>query len=106
MHGFEDQVFTGESRLRVQGFLTGRDPLDGMNQPLDAGLADGSLRLAGSTLLPSAVEAGGTLDLALAWDIASQPSDMFLFAGLFDETGRRWAQTDERAVGSLYSPQS
>ncbi len=28
-HGqkFEDQVFTGESQLRVQGYLTGRDPL-------------------------------------------------------------------------------
>lgn len=103
---FEDQVFTGESRLRVQGYLTGREPLDGMEQPVEAGLADGSLQLVGSTLLPSAVEVGGALDLALVWDVASGPSDMILFAGLFDEMGRRWAQTDERSVGSLYSPPS
>jgi 4-amino-4-deoxy-L-arabinose transferase-like glycosyltransferase len=103
---FEDQVFTGESRLRVQGFLTGRDPLEGMEQPVEAGLADGSLRLVGSTVLPSAAEVGGSLEFALAWEAASQPSDMILFAGLFDEMGRRWAQTDERSVGSLYSLQS
>ena len=104
-HGtlFEDRGFTGESQLRVQGFLTGRDPLAGIEEPLDATLADGSLRLVGATALPLTAEVGGVLDLALAWHVASPPSgDVVLFAGLFDEVGRRWAQADERVLGSRY----
>jgi hypothetical protein len=104
-HGtlFEDRVFSGESRLRVQGFLTGRDPAASVDRPLEDGLAGGSLRLVGTTALPPAVEVGGRLDLALAWDVDSPPGeDVVLFAGLFDEQGQRWAQTDERPLGSLY----
>jgi hypothetical protein len=100
---FEDRGFTGESQLRVQGFLTGRDPLAGVEQPLDAALADGSLRLVGTAALPLTVEVGDVLDLALVWDVTLPPDgDTILFAGLFDEAGRRWAQTDERVLGSLY----
>jgi 4-amino-4-deoxy-L-arabinose transferase-like glycosyltransferase len=104
-HGtpFEDQVFSGESQLRVQGFLTGRDPLAGADQPVGASLADGSLQLLASSPLPPEVKVGGALDLALAWRVASPPAeDALLFAGLFDEAGRRWAQSDERPLGSLY----
>lgn len=107
---FEDQVFTGEANLRVQGFLTRRDKLSGV-RPLEAALADSSLRLVGSTALPPAVEVGGTLDLALLWQIdapsvgegAPPPIDeAILFAGLYDTEGRSWAQTDERPLGCLY----
>jgi hypothetical protein len=99
---FEDRVFSGESQLRVQGFLTGRDPDVGAGRSLDEGLADGSLRLVGASLTPR-VEVGGTLDLALDWEVSVPlAADSILFAGLFDETGQRWAQTDERPLGSLY----
>jgi len=104
-HGtrFEDRVFGGESQLRVQGFLTTRDPTAGADQPLDEGLADGSLRLVGGSSLAAPVEVNGVLDLALVWQVVSSPGqDLVLFAGLFDEPGQRWAQTDERPLGSLY----
>jgi mannosyltransferase len=104
-HGrqFEDRGFTGESQVRVQGFLTGRDPLAEVERPTGAALADGSLRLVGTASLPPTAEVGGVLDLALVWRVASPPQgDTILFAGLFDEAGRRWAQTDERVLGSLY----
>jgi mannosyltransferase len=109
-HGvpFEDRVFTGESQLRVQGYLTGRDPLAGADQPGGAALADGSLALVASTTLPPDVEVGGALDLALVWRVGPGPAgasgldDAYLFAGLFDDAGQRWAQTDEVPMGSLY----
>lgn len=104
-HGtpFYDQVFTGEAGLRVQGFLTTRDPLSGVNVPLYEQLADGSLQLLASTPLPLEVPVGGDLDLALVWQVGSPPAeDATFFAGLFDETGQRWAQTDEHPMGPLY----
>jgi hypothetical protein len=109
-HGiaFEDQTFSGESQLRVQGFLTGRDPLSGTTVDYDAGLADGSLELLASDLGgsgPSAasVPVGGDLDLALVWRVGEEsPEDAVLFAGLFDSAGQRWGQVDERPLGSLY----
>ena len=103
-HGvqFEDRVFSGESQLRVQGYLAGRDPLASAGQVHDAVLADGSLRLLGSTVASRTVPVGGALDLALVWQVASPPpGDAILFAGLFDAEGGRWAQTDEQVLGSL-----
>jgi hypothetical protein len=100
---FEDQLFTGESNLRVQGFLTGRDPLSTVDRALGSSLADGSLRLLGYSALQPAVEVGAPLDLALVWDVDSPLSgEVRLFAGLFDDAGRRWAQTDELPLGSVY----
>jgi mannosyltransferase len=104
-HGqpFEDRVFAGEANLRVQGYLTGRDPLTGLEEQDGAYLTGGSLALAGSTPLPAKVEVGGALDLALAWRVGrAPPADALLFAGLFDPAGGRWAQVDERPAGTLY----
>lgn len=107
---FEDQVFTGEASLRVQGFLTGLGGLSGV-RPLEVALADGSLRLIGHTDLSPTVEVGGNLDLALLWTVDASPvgasissltDEATLFAGFFDLEGRSWAQTDERPLGSLY----
>ena len=103
-HGivYQDLVFSGASNLRVQGFLTDRDPLLGAAAGESFSLADGSLRLS-SPKLPLAVGVGDSLDLALVWEVGAQPpDDAILFAGLFDETGRRWAQIDERPSGPLY----
>ena len=100
---FEDQAFTGESSLRVQGFLTTRDPLLGSTVPIDEHLADGSLQLLATSPPPPEVPVGSALNLALVWQVDAPPAgDTTLFAGLFDETGRRWAQRDERPVGPLY----
>jgi hypothetical protein len=104
-HGtpFEDRVFTGESQLRVQGYLTGRDPMVGVERPFEAALADGSLWLMGVTPLPPPVEVGKAIDLALVWRVDSPAAgETILFAGLFDEAGHRWAQADERVLGPLY----
>ncbi len=104
-HGtkFEEQVFTGESQLRVQGFLTGRDPLATAGPSRQATLADGSLELVACPLRSATVPIGGEVDLAPVWRVALPlRDDAILFAGLFDEGGQRWAQTDERPLGSLY----
>jgi 4-amino-4-deoxy-L-arabinose transferase-like glycosyltransferase len=100
---FQDRVFSGESGLRVQGFVTGRDPLVGAGVGAGDALADGSLRLVASSAVSPTVEVGGALDVALVWEVAAPPADdAILFAGLFDETGRRWAQTDEHPLAPLY----
>lgn len=117
-HGtqFEDRLFQGEASLRVQGYLTGRDPLAtidlGQGALYDEAsaeeLANGSLQLAGRSALPPDVPVGGALDLALAWRVMASPTDQepdsggewILFAGLYDGLGRRWAQVDERVLGS------
>ncbi|MBN1657661.1 MAG: glycosyltransferase family 39 protein [Anaerolineae bacterium] len=108
-HGtpFVDQVFTGESQLRVQGYLTGRDPYAGACPTAQPGspLAwdGGSLLLTGITWYSTTVEAGGALDLATVWQAgAAPPRDVYLFLGLFDDEGRRWAQVDKLPAGPLY----
>jgi hypothetical protein len=89
----------------VQGYLTGRDPMAESLQPLDARLADGSLRLAAVSIPTLEVEAGGALDLALTWEVGAPPKEgAILFGGLFDDQGQRWAQADERPLSSLYRP--
>lgn len=105
-HGtqFYDEVFGGTSSLRVQGFITGRDPLLGAVVSVNDGLADGWLRLIARSELPSSVAVGTAVDVGLVWEVNARPTgDATLFAGLFDETGRRWAQTDEHPVGRLYT---
>ncbi len=104
-HGtrFFDEVFSGASSLRVQGYLTGRDPRSDASVAMDAGLADGWLQLVARSQLPSSAEIGGVVDVALVWEVDARPDmDATLFAGLFDERGWRWAQTDEHPLGPLY----
>jgi hypothetical protein len=119
-HGtqYEDRLFEGEAFLRVQGFLTGRDPLasmDGADGVIYDGasaeeLASGTLQLAGRTALPPEVEVGSAVDLALVWRVKAPPTEghpdsegeWILFVGLYDSLGRLWAQVDERGSGSLF----
>ncbi len=106
-HGelFEDQVFTGESQLRVQGYLTGRDPLVGTVR-VDEVLVDNSLDLLALRVPTVPVPVGGHVDVALVWRVGDLPEDgRILFAGLF-ASGQRWAQTDVRSLGSLYPVES
>jgi 4-amino-4-deoxy-L-arabinose transferase-like glycosyltransferase len=104
-HGllFEERTFSGESQLRVQGFLAERDPLDGMQQRHDFAFVDGALRLVGSAAPSAVAPVGGSLDLALTWRVNASPAgDPILFAGLFGAGGLRWAQVDARPLGSRY----
>ena len=106
-HGelFEDQVFTGESQLRVQGYLTGRDPFVGTVR-VDEVLGDNSLDLLALRAPTAPVPVGGHVDVALVWRVGDLPKDgRILFAGLF-ASGQRWAQTDVRSLGSLYPVES
>ncbi|MFN2227618.1 MAG: hypothetical protein ACK2UY_14945, partial [Anaerolineae bacterium] len=88
-HGtpFANEVFDGESQLRVQGFVTGRDPLAGTTARYDAVLSDHALTLLAGDLpsgdLPAGgpdggevvarVEVGQDLDLALVWRVGQAP---------------------------------
>ena len=100
---FYDEVFRGEASLRLQGYLTSRDPLADATVGVDEQLADGSLRLVAVSPLQPEVAVGGAVDVAPVWEVEAPPAeDAIVFAGLFDETGRRWAQTDERPLGPLY----
>jgi hypothetical protein len=117
-HRFEDRLFGGEAFLRVQGYLTARDPLTSTaeaggttyDEASAEGLVNGSLQLAGRTALPPEVEVGSTIDLALTWRVIESPpegdlpsgKEWVLFAGLYDDLGRRWAQVDEQGLGSPF----
>jgi len=101
---FEERTFTGEGQLRVQGFLTGREPDPAGGHPVNLGLANGTLRLLEAGGVPATAAVGGTLDLSLLWQLDAPlgEQESTLFAGLFDEAGQRWAQVDEHPLGSLY----
>lgn len=106
---FEDRVFTGESQLRVQGYVTRRDPLTGAGPAAapHAVLAGGSLELLAVSVAGRQVAVGQALDAAAVWQVhAPLPETMGLYVGLVDATGRRWAQSDERPLGSLYPASS
>ena len=106
-HGvkFEEQVFAGEGQLRVQGFLTGRDPQADADQRHTEALADGSLQLLATEGPYPGVEVGGALDMATIWEVERPLAEgVTLFAGLFDDEGQRWAQVDEHPPGSLVPP--
>jgi len=106
---FEDQLFTGESSMRVQGFMsTSQPPLSFQSEvPLEAGMS-----LLGWEVEPT-VRAGDPLDVVLWWRAdASPPSDNQGPAGPFAVSLKLWAtskgnqpqlaaQDDEWPVGSL-----
>ncbi len=102
---FFDRVFGGEANLRVQGYVTGRDPQADTDQRWDQLWSGGGLVLAGSEGPTSSMQAadrpraqvGEDLFVALVWRANPLPEDeLTLFAGLFDAAGRRWAQVDNR----------
>jgi hypothetical protein len=105
-HGtrFEDQVFSGQSQLRVQGFLTGREVTAGESNPIQETLVDGSLRLEAVEQWAPAVAVGEALDLVLEWRRTGQlvEDGRMLFASLYDKVGERWAQVDEKPLGTLW----
>lgn len=108
-HGlkFDELLVTGESGIRVQGYLTHREPScypPPLEQPLNVSLG-GQVTLLGYEGESASVAPGQPFDLTVYWQPEKQLTvDHRLFYGLFDEQGRLWAQGDETPIGPLYRP--
>ncbi len=106
-HGrrFEDQLFAGQSFMRVQGFLTHPGPIyevSDLPHPVGVELG-GRVRLEGFESGTAPVRAGEALDLALYWRATHRLDiDYHVVLYLVDSQGQVWAQTDEMPLGSLY----
>ncbi|MEM7346842.1 MAG: glycosyltransferase family 39 protein [Chloroflexota bacterium] len=98
----EDQPFSGQSHIRVQGFLLNQDPdLEGETIQFEDGI-----QLDGWTLPNQSWKAGDTIHLKLAWLATGQPTvDYKMSLKLWSNEGNLAAQgIDEWPVGSLYRP--
>jgi uncharacterized membrane protein len=108
-HGlkFDELLVRGESGIRVQGYLTHREPTyetPPLEQPLNVSLG-GQVTLLGYETESASVAAGEPFDLMAYWQSEEQLSvDYHLFYGLFDGQGWLWVQGDETPVGRLYRP--
>ena len=108
-HGlkFDELLVTGKSGIRVQGYLTHREPsyeIPPLEQPFNVSLG-GQVTLLGYEKESASVVAGEPFDLTVYWQAEEQLSvDYHLFYGLFDGKGRLWAQGDETPIGPLYRP--
>jgi hypothetical protein len=102
---FEDQLFAGQSFMRVQGFLTHPGPIYELpHLPHSVGVELGRrLRLEGFEGGAVSVRAGEALDLALYW-LPTQRLDIDYHVVLYlvDAKGEVLTQTDEMPLGSLY----
>jgi mannosyltransferase len=108
-HGlkFDELLVTGESGIRVQGYLTHRKPsyeIPPLEQPLNVSLG-AQVTLLGYERESASITAGEPFDLTAYWQPEEQLNvDYHLFYGLFDGQGRLWAQGDEAPIGPLYRP--
>jgi len=106
-HGlkFDELLVRGESGIRVQGYLTYREPSCEplpLEQFLNVSLG-GQVTLLGYEKESASVVAGEPFDLTVYWQPEEQLNvDYHLFYGLFDEQRRLWAQGDETPIGPLY----
>jgi uncharacterized membrane protein len=103
---FEDQSFTGEANMRVQGFLT-LPPAPGgpsASAPVTGGARFGNGLSMASAGISGTVEAGQTIYAPLRWQI-SQPleADFATSIRLVGPDGVVWAQPpDERPAGPQF----
>jgi len=106
-HGrkFEDQLFAGQSFMRVQGFLTHPGPIyevPDLPHPVGVELG-GRVRLEAFEGEAAPVRAGEALDLALYWRATQRLDiDYHVVLYLVDAGGEVLTQTDEMPLGSLY----
>lgn len=108
-HGlkFDERLVAGESGLRVQGYLTHREPSyhpPSLEHPLNISLGH-QVTLLGYEAASASVVAGEPFDLTVYWQPEARLNgDYHLFYGLFDGQGRLWVQGDETPIGPLYRP--
>ena len=99
---FEDQGFTGESNIRVQGFLSKQQP----SPPKEADFNfEDRLQLRGFTPVGGQYQGGQTIHTALWMEARRSLAAEAPFAlslKLWDSAGNQIAQSDEWPVGSLY----
>lgn len=99
---FEDQPFTGESQVRVQGYLSPLSlQLPAAASRLDAPIGD-RVTLAGVELPPGPLRPGATYDPALYWQLREPVNFNYqLSLQILDASGAVVAQTDETPLGEL-----
>jgi 4-amino-4-deoxy-L-arabinose transferase-like glycosyltransferase len=104
-HGriIDDQVFTGESNARVQGYLTTRVPLTAL--PASATRRDvvlgNRIVLLGFEPTAATVRAGAALDTTLYWRAKQATNvDEHVFVGLYAEDGKLFASSEEAPLGN------
>ncbi|MGQ9593494.1 MAG: glycosyltransferase family 39 protein [Anaerolineae bacterium] len=97
----DDQVFAGESNLRVQGYLSRLWQGGTLGTP--GPLFSGGLRLTGFSA--QAEESKRRIWASLTWQkVGPIPSDWAVSLRLYDRAGHRIAQADEVPAGPLYGP--
>jgi len=100
---FDDQVVTGQTNVRVQGYRSRNGPREEI-RPL-GNLFARRLRLAGSGPLPPVARSGRSLYVTLYWQpLTPLPADYRVSLALFGPSGRQWAVTDELPGGPLFPP--
>ncbi len=104
---FDDRLFAGPSYLRVQGYLTQKQPtwpLPSNLKPCDA-VFDDSLKLIGYQVAEESIhlETSGALDIALYWEALRRlPADYRVVVELADVQEQTWARSDEMPLGASY----
>ena len=98
---FEDEGFTGESNIRVQGFLLGKKLAETGNEPV---YFEDGLALTGWALPAQTWSPGQTVYVKLAWLVTARPhADYKMSLKLWNETGQLIAQgQDDWPGGTLY----
>ncbi len=100
---FEDQVVSGQTNVRVQGYRSRNGPREDV-RPLDRSF-DHRLRLTGSLAFPQPAVAGRALYVTLYWQpLVPLPADYRLSLALLGPGGRQWAVADELPGGALFPP--
>ena len=99
----EPPAFAGQSFIRVQGYLTGREASP-PQEAEHAGITFGDqLELSAMEDIPDALIGSRPLNIVLWWRPVKSPLPrLAVTARLVDEAGHVWAQTDERPLGAEY----
>lgn len=104
---FDDRLFDGPSYLRVQGYLTQKQPtwsLPPNLKPCDA-VFDGSLKLIGYQTVGDRIhlEKSRVWDIDLYWEALRRlPADYRVVIELADGHEQTWARSDEMPLGTSY----
>ena len=95
---FEDQTFTGEANMRVQGFLPQQPGAATLSWPV-TDFAPGLAARTGP--LPGQIASGETLYLPVEWQFLETPTDFATSLRLIGPDGSAWAQgADEQPAGA------